>query len=187
MAKIEFNTLVNEIRGQVDKAVLRKYKGRIIVARKPSNDGKPSAAQVAQRKRFRSAADFGKDVMADATVRPLYERAAAERELPVFAVCIADFFNPPSITSIDALNYTGRAGQPVRITAEDDFGVVRVHVELSDEQGIVIESGDAVQNGNRQWTYTSQQIIDTGTLVQFQVTATDRPGGTAVERTTKRT
>src|SRR5215216_1017607 len=128
MAKVELNMLVNAIRGTVDKAVLRKYKGQTIMSRRPVYEHEPTPAQVAQQKRFRNAADFGNYVMADEAVRPLYEQAADEREIPIFAVCIADYFHAPQVTSIDPIDYNGQVGSRVQIVASDDFGVARVHV-----------------------------------------------------------
>ena len=189
MAKVELNTLVNAIRGTVDKAVLRKYKGQTILSRKPVYEHVPSPAQVAQQERFRSAADFGNYVMADNAVRPLYEQAAAEREIPIFAICIADFFNAPQVTSIDPIDYNGQVGNLVKIVASDDFGVARVHVVLSDDdEGTLIESGEAVETpaSSGHWTYTATQAVTPGITVQFQATAFDRPGGAAVLRGTKR-
>src|SRR5215216_4709144 len=189
MAKIEFNTLVNEIRGAVDKVVLRKYKGRIILARKAQYEGEPSAAQVAHHKRFQEATDFGKSVLADPAVRPLYEQAADERELPIMAVCVSDYFNAPSVTVLEPMDYTGKAGDPLTITTHDDFGVVRVNVQISDDdQGTLIESGQAVETapGSGKWVYSATTPVTPGMMVQFQATAFDRPGNSGVQRCAKR-
>jgi hypothetical protein len=127
--------------------------------------------------------------MADNSIRPLYEQIAESREIPVFAVCIADFFHAPSITSISLADYTGQVGDPIRIVASDDVGVVRVDVVLTDDEtGTLIERGEAVEApfGSGHWTYVSTQPATPGKLIQFQVNAYDRPGGTAIERGTKR-
>jgi hypothetical protein len=147
----------------------------------------PSAAQIAHRERFRRAVEYGKYVMSNEAIRALYEQAAADQDASIFAVCIADYLKAPSIDSIDASAYTGNVGDTVQIIASDDFGVARVDVLLTDDdEGTIIESGQAVQMGSGHWTYTATQPVSAGTTVQFQVTAADRPGGTAVQRGTKR-
>ena len=188
MAKITYSSFVEQVNGGMGNVVYRKYKGRNIICRKGiPQAGAASEAQAAHQERFSEAADFGKLVMSDDTIRPLYEQAARERDLPVFAICIADFFNVPTIKSIDATDYSGKVGDPIRIVAKDDMGVVRVNVKLSnDDEGTLIESGQAVQTAYGQWTYTATQPAAPGITVQFQVNVFDRPGGTAVERGTKR-
>jgi hypothetical protein len=62
------------------------------------------------------------------------------------------------------------------------FGVVHVHITISTEQDVVIESGNAVETpaGSGQWLYTKTVNATDETSVNVRVVATDRPGGTAV-------
>lgn len=55
------------------------------------------------------------------------------------------------------------------------------------DEGTTIESGQAVETseGAGHWLYTATNNAPAGILAGIQVTATDRPGGTAVERGTK--
>ncbi len=188
MAKITYSSFVERVKGGMGNVVYRKYRGEYLICRKGNPAaGEDTEAQAAHKKRFREATNFGKRMMADDSIRPLYEQAAINRDLPVFAVCIADFFNAPTITSIDATEYHGHVGDPILIVAEDDMGVVRVNVTLSDDdEGTLIESGQAVETSLGQWTYTATQPATPGITVQFQVNVFDRPGGTVVQRGTKR-
>jgi hypothetical protein len=177
-----------EFRGAMRDMVFKQRNGKLYASVKSTGSTKePSAAQAAHRERFRKAVRYGKSVMSNDTVRPLYELVAAERNIPVFTVCITDYMKAPSIDEIDVRAYNGRSGDPINIVASDDFGVVRVDVRLTDEaSGTIIESGQAVETSLGEWTYIATESIDAGSTVQFQVTASDRPGGAAVQTETKR-
>ena len=186
MTKVYLQPGLRGLSGGMGDWVYQFRKGKTFLGMKPINNSEPSEAQVAQRERFRLAAEYGKFVMSDDATRSLYEQAAAESDVPVFALCVADFLKPPSIDSIDPRDYTGKVGDPIKIVASDDFGVMRVDVMLTDDDaGTIIESGQAVETGSGHWTYTATTPVSTGITVQFQATATDRPGGTAVKRGTK--
>jgi hypothetical protein len=189
MAKIVLSSFLKEVHGKMDTVVFRKVRGKYVMGPlPPSRNGIAlSEAQTAHQDRFNDAVEFGKDVLADDTIRPLYEQLAEELEMPVFAVCIADFFKAPKISSINQDRYNGRMGDPIVVDATDNVGVVRVDVVLSDQAGTLIESGQAVRTaaGSRHWVYTATETIDHGTTVQIQATAIDRPGGAGVKRETK--
>lgn len=187
MAKIELNTMVNAIRGQVDKAVFRKVRGQTILGRKPTHDGEPTPAQAAHQERFLQAIEFGRSVMEDTALRVRYEAVAAERDVPVMAVCIKDFFNPPQVLSIDAGAYNGQPGDMITIKTRDDFGLAKVVVALIDtESSSPLETGTAFETspGSNKWIYTARTPF-TGSTVNVQVTATDFPGGITVRNEIK--
>ena len=186
MTKVFLQPGLRGLSGGMGDWVYQLRNGKTILGMKPINNSEPSQAQLAHRERFRLATGYGKFVMSEDAIRPLYEQVAAEKDVPVFALCVADFLNPPSIDSIDARDYTGEIGDPIQIVVSDDFGVTRVDVQLTDDdEGTIIETGQAVEIGSGHWTYTATQAATAGITVQFQVTAMDRPGGTTVERGTK--
>ena len=179
--KAELDPVVHFLRGGAGNFVYRKIRGKTIVSPKPVRDYTVlSDAQAEHRVRFKKAAAYGKLALMDSDVRPLYEESAKERNVPLFAVMMADFFNAPVIETVNTDPYTGQANQVIQVIATDDFGVVKVHVKISDLSGNLIESGDAVNtsNGIGPWTYTTQYSMDRP--VDIEVVATDRPGGTAV-------
>ena len=188
MTKARLHPSLIEFRGAMRDMVFKQRNGKVYASVKSLGSTKePSAAQTAHRERFRRAVEYGKFVMSNDSLRPLYEEAAAEKNLPVFSVCITDYMKAPRIDSIDARDYTGQVGNPLQIVASDDFEVARVDVRLSDaDLGTTIESGQAVQNGSGHWTYIATQAATPGITVQFQVTVLDRPGGSTVQRGTKR-
>jgi len=165
--------------------VYRNVRGQVIVSRKPDTDHLVySENQLAHRERFKQAAAYGKAALANPTVRALYEAAAKDKDLPIFAAIIADFFHAPTISNVDVLAYNGQVGDLISIMAGDDFGVATVHVSIidNDNGGNVIENGNAVETaaGSGLWVYTATDVVPAGTELTVNVVATDRPGGTAV-------
>jgi hypothetical protein len=100
--------------------------------------------------------------------------------VPVFALTVADFLNAPAVDEIDLSAYTGKAGETIRITASDDFGVAGVAVAIHDTYGAVLEQGAATATDGV-WNYVTTTSLPAGHQVSIDVTATDRPG----HRTTK--
>lgn len=185
--KAKLNPIFEQMSGQLGDLVFRVVRGKVIISRKPASNGsEPSESQIEHREHFKQAVAFGKSVMADGNVRPLYESVAKSKNMPVFALTVADFFNVPTIVSIDASNYNGQIGGTIKIITGDDFGVAGVSVVITDA-GTPIESGQATEIfiGSGHWLYTATTNAPAGILAGIQVTATDRPGGTAVERGTK--
>jgi hypothetical protein len=189
MAKVKLNPIVEEVSGGLGNLVFRASNGKTILSRKPDfSNTVISEGQAAHRERFRQAVAYGRSVMADAAMRSIYGQAAVRKGMPVFALTIADFFNAPSIEEVDLSAYMGKVGDPIKVKARDDFGVANVHVALTNAQdGAPIENGNAVETaaGSGQWVYTATVAVPAGSNVNFNVVATDYPGGTAVDTETK--
>ena len=184
--KVKLNPAFEGMSGTLGEIVFRELRGKTVVSRKPdtAND-QPTAGQTAHRERFKLAAAYGKSALADDAVRPLYEEAARRRNVPIFSVTIADYFNAPLIPDIDLSQYNGARDNVITVPAMDDFGVLSVQVIISDEQGNHIESGAAQETtpGSGRWVYIAQTSPVASTLV-VKAVATDRPGGTAVKSKT---
>lgn len=180
--KIKLNPMFEEASGQLGDIVFRELRGETIASRKPSVNGEPTLEQMEHRERFKQAAAYGKSALADPDTRDLYETYAKNKNIPVFAATMADFFNAPVIDTLDVSAYNGQIGDLIRVMARDDFGVASVHVAITDNGGSPIESGNAIEpaSGSGQWVYTATTVIASGTDVIVNVVATDRPGGTAV-------
>jgi hypothetical protein len=188
MAKIRFNSLVRDVSGGFENVVFRARNGKVVMARRSDLLNEPTAGQLAQRERFRDATAYGKIVMADPDLLAFYKAEAKERDIPVFALTIADFFNPPSIRQIDLAEYHGQVGDMVSVKVTDDFGVNVVNVTLVNAQTEQeIEHGRAIETGagSGLWHYTAKTVVAAGTEVKVNVVAADRPGGTALETQTK--
>jgi hypothetical protein len=79
--KIGINSALTHISGTMDRWVYKNYKDKRgpVLSRRPNmSKVKPSAAQLAQRKRMRDAADFHRKVLADPELLTKFRQLAAE-------------------------------------------------------------------------------------------------------------
>ena len=177
MAKVHKNVLIEGLRGTIGDTLVFKHtrSGRTILAKKPEfpKHRKFSPAQKAHQARFREAVAYARA----AQTQPIYITLAKKRNLTAYSVALADAMHPPRVLAIDASGYTGRAGGLIRVQAEDDVQVARVHVTLRNADDQVLEEGEAVSDrAGRWWTYTTQ-VNDKGATIS--VTAYDLPGNAA--------
>jgi hypothetical protein len=184
MARVQLNPVLEQINGQIGDLVFRRYEDKVVLARKASpNRQEATPAQVATRERFRSAAQYGKLIMADPVLKALYATAAKAKKKPIFSVMVADYLHAPIVTAVTLDGYTGVAGGTIIVNASDDFEVTAVTVALANEGGVVLESGTAVV-GNGRWTYTTTTNVTPGTTVTVTATALDRPGNSGSSQET---
>jgi hypothetical protein len=182
MAKATLNPILEQLRGQVGDLVFKQYGDKIVVTKKPDlSKHKPTAAQRAQRERFRQATLYGKGMLADPAVRAVYDEAAKARGKPVLSLMVADFLNAPSVDEVDVSGYGRQGGDEIVVAASDDFGVVGVNLALTDGSGHLIEEGAAIESPPKsdRWVYTATAAVAADTTVCIAVTATDRPGNVA--------
>lgn len=182
MAKVKLNPVLEQFRGKVGDLVFKHYEGEVIVGRNPDRSGiQPTEAQLEHQARFRQAILYGKLVMADPDKKAFYEQAAKERRKPLFSLTVADFFNAPVLDEVDLSEYSGTVGDTIRVRAHDDFRVARLQVTISDLEGQVIESGEAVEtppNGGH-WVYNTTANAPEDSTVRITVMASDQPGGSS--------
>lgn len=185
--KTVLHPMFEEVSGGMGRMIYRQAYGKTIISRKPViNEEDLTPAQQENRARFNRAVVYSKKAMVDADVRPLYDAAAKGRNMPVFAVAMADFFNVPTIHEVNVFGYNGNVGDTISITASDDFSVQKVEVTITDDQDNPIEYGEAVETsaGSGEWVYTA--TVQGQPSAKIQVVAVDHPGGTAtmnVDRT----
>ena len=160
--KVKLNPMFEQVSGQLGELVFREMRGKTVASRKPTVTAEPSADQTAHRERFKQAAAYGKSALADAETRAIYEEYADTKNMPVFALTVADFFSAPVIDNVDLSTYDGQVGEPITILARDEFGVMNVRVALSDQSGNPIESGDAVEvvASSGRWVYTATVSVN---------------------------
>jgi hypothetical protein len=184
MPEVNLNETVDGYRGSIGRLVFKRYKGRTIVSRKPKIEKPPTAAQLAQRERFREAAAFAKSAQADPAMLEFYAPIALERDLAVYVVAMGDFLSVPTIKPLDLSGYQGQAGDLITIWAKDDIGLASLNVTILAQDGGLIESGQAVEVGSRsgKWTYTATAAAAIGSVVTINVVGFDHAGNKA-ERT----
>jgi hypothetical protein len=174
MANVLFNPIMEQIRGKIGELVFRRFENRIIIARKADLSGHvPTAGQVEVRERFRGAAKYANNVMADPARRALYEPVAAKRGDPLRMVIMTDYLNPPEVDAISVADYHGSIGDPVVVQATDDIAVTGVTITIRDAADAVIEQGAATL-ADGQWTYRATVAVPVGQEVMVIATATDR-------------
>jgi hypothetical protein len=178
MAELNLNGGINDIRGRFQGWVYKRVNGKPVLAPMPRRSLKaPSEGQVLQRDAFANAAAYGRSVLGNPALRPLYDAVANERRKPVFAVAIGDFFTSPQVRIINVSGYHGHIGDKILVLATDDVNVMSVHVALKDANGTLIEQGAAIKTGE-DWYYTASTVVVLGRAIKIDVTATDRPGNT---------
>ena len=179
MAKTKNNIFVRHLSGSVgDQFVIRKGRGgETIVSNMPtfSEDRKFSQNQLDQQEAFRHANLYAQTVKKD----ELYIKKAAGTSMTPFNAAVADYFREPQILEIDASEWQGQPGKVIWVQAVDDTLVTKVHVTISDENGALLEEGDAQRAAGLWWTYTATTTVPMEPTPHVLVTAYDMPGNSA--------
>ena len=179
MARVQFNPIMEQIRGHVGNLVFKRYGTRVIIATKADREGiAPTLAQEAQRDRFYQAVQYAKAAMADPATRILYEDGAKAKGIPAFSFAVSDYLNAPEVTEVDISNYAGATGDKITFHATDNFGLVSAHLTITKADGTVIESGNAseISPHSGAWSYTATKTIPPGTKVQVLAAVKDHAG-----------
>ena len=178
MTEANLNPTIDGYRGSIGRLVFKRYKGRTIVAKKPVVTAEPSPAQTMQRQQFKAAAAFGKFAQADPALHAFYDPIALERGITVYTVALTDFLTKPTIKPLDLSNYKGRVGDTLLIHATDDIGLADLDVNISSDQGTLIEEDKAVETGtgSGMWTYTATAPVALGSDIFIEVVSVDHAG-----------
>lgn len=176
MAKLILNPAFAAVQGDLGGFVVRKIRGKDFLSRRPVHDPnrKPTANEKAAQDRLRAASNYAKMVQITPALYDFYAPPAKARGVRVRALAISDWFEAPTVETIDLRRYRGRRGDPIDVQARDRFGVIQVQVRVVDAAGQVIESGPAMARGKR-WRYTATATLPRDTAVTIQATAQDRP------------
>jgi hypothetical protein len=178
MARSKSNIVIEGLSGKIGNLVFRRRKkdGKVFVSAAPSpHKVGPTEAKKKVNDKFQQAVMYGKSVVANPYLKSLYAQKASGGQT-AFNVAVADYLNAPTIVEIDLNNYTGQVGSVVQIKAIDNFKVAGIQVIIKGANGVLLESGEAVENiENEFWTYTAteQNSLLGGTRVT--VIASDLP------------
>lgn len=178
MTKTTLNPTIEEYRGSIGRLVFKKVRGRTVVSKKPVVTAEPSQAQLNQRMRFKEAAAFGKFAQDDPMHRAFYQPIARAREVTVYTVAVQDYLRKPVIKPLFLSEYKGQVGDPILIHATDEVGIVDLQVIIDSNEGVLIESGQAVESapGTGRWIYKATTAIPYGTDIFIEVVALDQAG-----------
>jgi hypothetical protein len=147
MARVVNNIFVRGLSGQVGgQFVIRRLRdGRTIVCKSPDfSNRKLSESQKEHHGRVKEAAAYAR---AASVTNPLYTQLAEGTMLNAYNVAVRDWFHAPDIHRL------GRYGAAIRIWASDDTRVAGVTVFVMDEDGMILEQGEAVQGRGDWWEY----------------------------------
>ena len=178
MAKVHNNIFVRGLSGAVgDQFVIKTTRsGKTIVTNMPTfgEDRVFSAAQMSHQSAFREASAYARS----AKTQPVYvERANATNSIP-YNVAISDWFGKPQVLEVDVKHWSGQAGQPIRVLAQDNIYVAGVQVAIEDQDGRRIEEGEAIQAEGLWWTYITTRTVPQAALCRVIAIARDLPGNT---------
>jgi hypothetical protein len=179
--KLDLNRLVIGIHGNMDRIIYKQFEnGTITVPKPPVVNRPPTPAQVRVRNRFTEAASYATAVLADpARSAPYLAVAKEQKRQSSRPVIMADYLNPPVVHELDLALYFGRIGDPIKIRASDDFGVVAVKVRIKNGAGVVLEEGLA-QKGDVRWVYLGQTVVPNDQDLLIEAEAADRAGNERV-------
>ena len=93
MAKVKLNPILVELHGKVGDMVFRRTRngGVSLIRKADMSKVKWSPAQVANRQRFREAAAYAKQLLADPQVRAVYEELAAQQGKRASEVAVSEY------------------------------------------------------------------------------------------------
>lgn len=180
MPKAKLHPAFEEFHGSLGSMTFsRGRNGETIVRQKPRTPETWTARQQEHRSGFQAAVAYANRAKVDPALRAIYEPVARAKGLGTYHLALADYCHPPRIGEIALPSCTGKAGDTVRIEAQDDFAVATVAVVIKDLTGRVLEQGAAVLGDpGGPWTYQLQAGIPAGLTVQVCATATDHAGHT---------
>lgn len=173
MAIATDNILVRNIYGGLGGQVVFRQRGDMtIMAKWPTidKDRKPTPGQATAREAFQAAVYFAQQVRRDETLSALYQKLARKGQ-SIYHAAISDAKKAPELNNPQLLEYFGRPGDPLTITASDNYSVARVLCSIFTPDGQLLESGAATEDAVAadRWTYITTCINSrlAGTTIRF--------------------
>lgn len=174
------------VRGMIGKQVVFKQRlGTPYVAAAPyTNDRRVAKGEEkVNRNRFAEAVELAKEALADPERKKEYA-ALARKGQTAYNVAVSDARVPPEIKTLITQGYTGRIGSCVVVQATDNVKVKRVRVNIYDAARVLIEEGEAKDNGdNYTWLYTATTEVENVEGCTIEVSAYDIAGNVTVRAT----
>ncbi len=190
MAKVVLNPALRVLSGDVAGFVYRQQAdGSVIIAKETLLDPNRefSVAQLEQMQKFKEASARYRRLMEDAGTEAAYKKLIAERGLEsrLRALVIGDILKAPVISTLDISKFEGKAGDTIRVVAEDSVGVARLSLSVQDvTAGQLIEEAEMQMNGlvssTVEWVFTMTAVVDVGHEMQVKATAYDLAGNMVV-------
>lgn len=175
MTKVHLQPGLRGLSGGMGDWVYSLRNGKTVLGMKAIRTAEPTEAQLAHRERFKEAVLFAKSARANPALLAFYTPIAVERGINIYALAIADYLKTPEFQYVDLDNYKGKVGDKIVFKADDDLGMAYVSVRISAQNGTLIESGQAVEEGTRsgKWIYTATVPVALGTDIFIEATGAD--------------
>ena len=167
MAKVKDNPITAGASGKLGRRLVFRHMkdGRTIIATRPDyTDHKWTTGQKAHHTRFQEAAAYAR--VASKT-NPLYAELAAGTSKNAYNLALSDWFKPPVIHSVT------RQDGSILVSASDNVQVTSVLITICDQEGEIIEQGQAKLTYKELWEYA------TTTQGKIRVEAKDLAGNVA--------
>src|SRR5512141_1456256 len=145
MAKAKIAKILEELRGEIDGLVFREMPDGSIVVSKVPRRKKRKATPAQNEYRHGTFPDRAKWAQHE---YPIYAELADK--LPMinaYNLALSDIAHPPVIHRIQ------RKGKRILVNASDEIKVAGVRVNVHNEKGKLLESGDAKQVRKDWWEY----------------------------------
>src|SRR5690606_13237712 len=114
-----------------------------------------------------------------------YEKFGGAIGTSAFAAAVKDYLKPIEIQDVLTANYDGQAGFPITIVVKDVLKVKSMLVTITDDDGNVIESGEAsAMSGAPGFSYVTKVNIPDISGHTIKIEATDRPGKSVTHEVT---
>jgi hypothetical protein len=179
MSKIINNPLLTGASGKLGNTVVyRTINGKVQMANKPRPRKQNSPAQEEAKIEFLLARNYAKKQVDNPEFKAVYTKGITPTKRTAYQVAMMDYFNPPQVRAIDAVEYQGKIGDEIKLVAYDDFMITKVIVAITDPNGVQLERGEAQVadiEANR-WSYKAAAANASVTGSTIKVTAYDRPG-----------
>jgi hypothetical protein len=178
MARSINNILTKGLSGMVGKQlVFRSWNGKTFISVAPKKPKKQSPQQKENRSKFKMATVFAKKMMKDPAKKAEYKEVAKRLKLPnAYTAAITEYMRKPEIKELDTTNYSGKAGEEIKISVrKKDFEVQEVEVMMIDLNGEFIEDGKATKSMG-DWVYRTSAEVKGRESVQFIIKAKERTG-----------
>lgn len=176
MAQSKDNIITHGLSGKVGNLLVFSQRGGKTIVSKVPKSVEPKDGQVVQQKKFQQAVLYAKGAIADPSVKAIYEADAKEGKSG-YNVAVADFFHAPDIEQVNLSAYTGKVGDTISIRVTDDFMVKVVSVSIYNEDGSLVEQGNAwMQATGMDWVFTATAQNESLAGDRIVIQASDLPG-----------
>ena len=149
MTKVYFYGPVKGWSGKMGKLIFRQMPdGSTVVSREPEDYNQDfSEKQLDHQGNFKESTIYAKKAQTD----PIYVELAARRPgRTAYNIALGDWWHAPEIQRVE--RQEGR----ILVEATDDVKVARVWVTILDEDGKVLEGGEATRGEGDCWEFASQ-------------------------------